>query len=98
MRLILSLVIPFILMACTDVTGPEARHYGEVQVPSAKVVVSRYQPVAEGIAAEHAGVPVAYLPPPGFCRIWYPERVPTRQPEVSACNVQVPPGAILVRR
>jgi len=45
-------------------------------------------------------VPPGHLPPPGACRIWYPDRPPGHQPPPGPCHVlqyQVPPGAFLVR-
>ncbi|MGH6894186.1 MAG: hypothetical protein ACREEP_18220 [Dongiaceae bacterium] len=44
-------------------------------------------------------IPPGHLPPPGQCRIWYPDRPPGHQPPPGPCGVlqyQVPPGAILV--
>jgi hypothetical protein len=45
-------------------------------------------------------VPAGHLPPPGECRIWYPDRPAGQQPPPGACRQlewQVPPGAILIR-
>jgi hypothetical protein len=36
------------------------------------------------------------LPPTGQCRLWYPDRATTVQPSVSACDVVVPRGAVLL--
>jgi hypothetical protein len=47
-----------------------------------------------------AHVPPGHLPPPGACRIWYPDRPPGHQPPPGPCHAlryQVPPGAVLVR-
>lgn len=44
-------------------------------------------------------VPPGHLPPPGQCRIWFPDRPPGHQPPPGPCHVlqyQVPPGAVLV--
>ena len=46
-------------------------------------------------------IPPGHFPPPGACRIWYPEVPPGRQPPPGDCDVlrgQVPAGAVLVRR
>lgn len=46
------------------------------------------------------GVPSGHLPPPGECRIWYPDRPDGQQPLPGDCNelrYQVPPGAQLIR-
>jgi hypothetical protein len=45
-------------------------------------------------------VPPGHMPPPGACRIWYPDQPPGQQPPPGACSRlkrQVPPGAVLVR-
>ncbi len=45
-------------------------------------------------------VPSGHLPPPGECRIWYPERPDGQQPPPGDCDelrYQVPPGARLIR-
>ncbi|GEM_PF-5883370 len=45
-------------------------------------------------------IPAGHLPPPGECRIWYPDRPAGQQPPPGGCQKlewQVPPGAILIR-
>ncbi len=45
-------------------------------------------------------VPAGHLPPPGECRIWYPDREPGDQPPPGDCRDlqrEVPAGAVLVR-
>lgn len=45
-------------------------------------------------------VPSGHLPPPGECRIWYPDRSAGQQPPPGPCHElrhQVPPGARLIR-
>jgi hypothetical protein len=40
------------------------------------------------------------MPPPGKCRIWYPDRPPGQQPPPGDCydlERHVPPGAWLIR-
>ena len=47
-----------------------------------------------------AGVPPGHMPPPGDCRIWFPNRPPGHQPPPGPCHAlqyQVPPSAYLVR-
>ena len=55
------------------------------------------QPVYQ---AKPIHIPPGHLPPPGQCRIWFPDRPPGHQPPPGPCHVlqyQVPPGAVLVR-
>jgi len=50
-------------------------------------------------AAPH--IPPGHMPPPGKCRIWFPDRPPGHQPPPGDCwqlERQVPPGAWLIRR
>lgn len=45
-------------------------------------------------------IPAGHMPPPGECRIWYPDRPPGQQPPPGDCRSlrhQVPPGAIFVQ-
>lgn len=45
-------------------------------------------------------VPAGMLPPPGACRVWYPDRTYTQQPSPGACDElrgEVPAGAYLIR-
>lgn len=47
-----------------------------------------------------AGVPKGHYPPPGECRIWYPNRPPGHQPPPVSCNslvgVRLEPGAFIL--
>jgi hypothetical protein len=50
--------------------------------------------------SEVVKVPPGHLPPPGECRIWYPDRPPGHQPPPGNCRElerRVPPGAWLIR-
>lgn len=54
-----------------------------------------------GPGAGHAGVrvPPGHMPPPGKCRVWFPERPPGQQPPVGNCHelrYRVPHGAVLI--
>jgi hypothetical protein len=45
-------------------------------------------------------IPKGHMPPPGKCRIWYPNLPPGQQPPVGECEdlqYKVPPGAWLIR-
>ena len=45
-------------------------------------------------------IPEGHRPPPGECRIWFPDRPPGQQPPPGSCHQlerRVPPGAVLVR-
>lgn len=54
---------------------------------------------ARGGGRAHVNVPPGHLPPPGECRIWFPDRPPGHQPPPGDCRElsrRVPPGAVLV--
>jgi hypothetical protein len=54
-----------------------------------------YQPAPQAVH-----IPPGHMPPPGKCRIWFPDRPPGHQGPVGKCGklqYRVPPGAILVR-
>ena len=53
---------------------------------------------ADEVGAESVDVPRGHYPPPGSCRVWFPDRPPGQQPTPGSCDVQVPPGAVLVGR
>ena len=60
------------------------------------VIVDSPQPVP----AQQVNIPKGHYPPPGKCRIWYPDRPPGQQPPPGECGElqhRVPPGAVLVR-
>jgi hypothetical protein len=42
-------------------------------------------------------IPPGHYPPPGSCRIWYPDRSPGHQPPPGRCS-RVPPGAWVIHR
>lgn len=56
--------------------------------------------VTAPVPAPQARIPPGHMPPPGNCRIWYPERPPGEQPSPGDCGALrhgIPPGAWLVR-
>lgn len=66
-----------------------------------------YPPGSGEVVVVHDGfpselrIPTGHLPPPGSCRIWYPDRPPGHQPPPGDCSDlarRVPPGAWLVSR
>jgi|SRR5882724_430676 len=47
------------------------------------------------------GIPPGHLPPPGTCRLWYPDRPPGHQPPPERCGrlrAHAPAGAWLIHR
>lgn len=87
----------FAMTACgtIDVAGPSVPppHY---PAPSEGTVIMT--PV--GLPTE-LHIPAGHLPPPGACRIWYPERPAGQQPPPGDCAElarRVPPGAWLLSR
>jgi len=42
-------------------------------------------------------IPTRQRPPPGSCRIWFPDRHPGFQRAPTSCDVKVPDGAVLIR-
>ena len=49
---------------------------------------------------EGVSIPPGHMPPPGECRIWFPDLPAGQQPPPGDCRDlrhRVPPGAILIR-
>lgn len=93
MKTIVSRSCHLLACACAvTVLGGCAAYSGTVSVSST--------PVHPAPAARHYDIPAGHMPPPGSCRIWFPDRPPGRQPPPGNCydlQQKVPPGAILVR-
>jgi hypothetical protein len=54
----------------------------------------------EPVPAQQVNIPKGHYPPPGECRIWYPNRPPGHQPPPMRCDrarAEVPPGAWVIR-
>lgn len=55
-------------------------------------------PLARAAEQRHdIEIPTGHYPPPGLCRIWYPDRPTGRQPPPSSCDVQVPHGTVQIK-
>ena len=67
-----------------------------VSVPGGAQVSGPGVTVLIGPSGERVEIPAGHLPPPGSCRVWYPDRPAGQQPPPTSCNTYVPPGAVLV--
>jgi hypothetical protein len=83
-------------------TGAEAGRVSDV--PTVGRVGSEGQLQMANIGPERAyaevEIPRGHMPPPGKCRIWFPDRPPGHQPAPGKCKklrYRVPSGAYLVR-
>lgn len=72
------------------------------------LVMKSSEPVEEKFAVQKLigpkqtlGIPYGHLPPPGLCRIWFPNRPPGHQSDAGQCHLlmsNVLPGAWLLTR
>lgn len=46
----------------------------------------------------HSRIPNGHLPPPGECRLWYPDRLAGQQPPPYKCGSRAPAGAWVLQR
>lgn len=77
-------------------TGRQAAALALAAMLSGCAVYAEPFPVVYSTPAE---IPPGHLPPPGECRVWYPDRPPGHQPPPGPCGAlqyRVPPGAFLV--
>ncbi len=83
------LLVPALLSGCTRATVRYKHPSGDSAEPQRATV---YQPLH---------IPPGHLPPPGSCRIWFPETPPGKQPPPGDCATlahKVPAGAWLLHR
>ena len=62
-------------------------------------IITASEPVYIPPLGETVRIPSGHLPPPGKCRIWFPDRPPGHQPPPGDCHAlqfQVPLGATLI--
>jgi hypothetical protein len=78
-----------VVAGCTAAIGSDPPVV--IHVPPGPVVVGDGGGRADGF-----NIPPGHLPPPGSCRVWYPDRPPGQQPPPGSCNAYVPVGAVLV--
>jgi len=90
-------------------TGQQAGIFDRVKAAWASVSPTADKPqpeeavqmasVAPAPAYDEVVIPRGHLPPPGKCRIWFPDRPPGHQPAPGRCKKlrhRVPPGAFLL--
>ncbi|RRQ23440.1 hypothetical protein D5687_06725 [Guyparkeria sp. SCN-R1] len=83
-----AVLVGVVFLAGCAVTGPGGDHRTVVIHPGGDT------------SLDAVSIPAGHLPPPGECRIWYPDRSPGDQPPPGNCRdlqYHVPPGAVLVR-
>ena len=87
-----------------DKRGKDGRYDGRNPRPSGGLggVLGRVILPRAGTAGprELAGVPRGHYPPPGECRVWYPNRPPGQQPPPTSCDrlagQRLEPGAFIL--
>ncbi|WP_223547090.1 tetratricopeptide repeat protein [Pseudomonas sp. A-B-19] len=94
----------------TPVTGQDAGNFAGAETdrvaqaptagragPEGQMQMANVEP---GRAYAEVEIPRGHMPPPGKCRIWFPDRSPGHQPAPGKCKKlrdRVPSGAYLVR-
>jgi hypothetical protein len=95
-------VILRLIFICTvlivTITGCASRRAVVIGHERERVIIeSEEEPQSPGYSYK---IPKGHMPPPGKCRIWYPELPPGQQPPPGNCEdlrYHVPPGARLIR-
>lgn len=85
------LVIPYILIGCSTVYYPTGMPNPESKEP-------RHEEIVLYDFAEMR-IPKGHLPPPGECKVWFPERPAGQQPPPQSCSSAImskPPGAWII--
>ena len=79
-------------------------HRGTIPLPPRTSTPDKAPPAKSAVPPGHVTsgvkVPPGHMPPPGKCRIWYPNTPPGRQGPIGECadlQHRVPPGAVLVK-
>lgn len=102
----LSIFIPLLLGATLATADPwkgESGHgHGGPKGKGPDVEHRQGPPERDTYFHEHGytrlDIPPGHYPPPGQCRVWFPDRPPGHQPPPVRCRgARVPPGAWLMR-
>jgi hypothetical protein len=59
---------------------------GSLLMVGCTVVVGEPPPPGVIVAAQQMHIPPGHYPPPGHCRLWYPDRPPGHQPPPVPCE------------
>jgi tetratricopeptide (TPR) repeat protein len=86
-------------------TGPLAGNFARVADSAATATPrpeGQFQVAAAepGPVSDEIAIPRGHWPPPGQCRIWFPDRPPGHQPPAGSCKKlrkRVPPGAFMMQ-
>ena len=94
--------VSVLLMACTGgyaVDDQGVIVYPDPVVVEPGIVVTEPAPRPRRFRRAEArryNIPEGHYPPPGSCRVWFPDRPAGQQPPPGSCNVRVPYGAVLI--
>lgn len=82
-----------VVLLVTGCTGSYTVREGGVDVYPDPIVI---EPGIRRSYAQSYNIPDGHYPPPGSCRVWFPDRPAGQQPPPGSCNVRVPYGAVLI--